>query len=1078
MKISKKKQRKNNHKKSRLLIRNLQMTNKSHRNLQMTNKSQKKSIQKSIQKENFQNWKQIGGYDNPFSLPVRFEINNSRNEQYTFSTILGNPINQSDEFLTVEMAVISENAQPRINSQSGWVSATKDGWVSIDLLNKKKVAGVAIQGKYCGSFESINDDWEGLNKISIFTSTDYENFMDQGIFETNIPKNDTIQYIFFENPVQARFITISAANYQKSVSMRVDALLEKKFVNWAVNPVKLTPESIRAMTTQQVAQEAAARAGIQPPDECVKAIIGKVYGKTYSMSWDDEDLNDALEDLPYFVSNRDHLQRIIDVLVAMKDEADTPTPHATDRRYKPSNLEDIDLSDIINTDAESINVPEDRGDIYNLNFALNDSSTYTYTSKTEISPYNDDVQPLINSPYGCVFDTNDTHNVLVINLNAIKNVIGLAIQGYNCQNMNDCENWEGPFTFLVLLHKDEQNWENPGTFKMEEIDSWTKTSTFSFTLQNDKIYTIFFFNLIKCQYIGIVLLDSLGKKKGIRADALILDNKINIARPELGPVIYRNCTHNTPLEHRVDKTQNTKCERWLPYVIYTQCTDSCDKTWTEEWTTLPTVDEIEPRLVLDPNFFLNKLGTNVISQQKHYDAMMEEYKILRKYGDYSETGIKQIENSKSIIDENKKKAGELYAAITNTKYWGVEYRQNELANVMNYGKYYYMIALKMYKIGQYAEAALHYRNAIQLGHIPSRAKLAWLLLFGRKGIQQSVKQAYELVKNFNNNNDDCKSIKYLIMIFTKDDEILEDMQRNQLNKEILYSLVKKISDERSNMYANLCVGLMEINNADTNDKFKYLHRTYKQQLDLGIYFFGYINEDIDSKINNYNLSASQGFPNALWQLGFLYKERNQNQLAIKYFLEFLETEVDFIFIWNQANCMAIALANLEGLGYKKELPNAARFERAKKELAELTEKLQSLQQSADKKVASRVDGGGALANLEGLGYKEELPNAARFERAKKELAELAEKRKSLQQPANEKVASGALANLEGLGYKEELPNAARFERAKKELAELTEKRKSLQQPANEKVASGVDGGGAKTYASRTVTTRHFNKPTQ
>ena len=33
----------------------------------------------------------------------------------------------------------------------------------------------------------------------------------------------------------------------------------------------------------------------------------------------------------------------------------------------------------------------------------------------------------------------------------------------------------------------------------------------------------------------------------------------------------------------------------------------------------------------------------------------------------------------------------------------------------------------------------------------------------------------------------------------------------------------------------------------------------------------------------------------------------------------------------------------------------------------------------------------------------------------------------------------------------------------KELAELTEKLKSFQQPANEKVASGVDGGGGRIY---------------
>ncbi len=46
------------------------------------------------------------------------------------------------------------------------------------------------------------------------------------------------------------------------------------------NPARLTPESIRAMTSEQAAREAALRAGIQSPD-CVHDLTGKVHGRSY-----------------------------------------------------------------------------------------------------------------------------------------------------------------------------------------------------------------------------------------------------------------------------------------------------------------------------------------------------------------------------------------------------------------------------------------------------------------------------------------------------------------------------------------------------------------------------------------------------------------------------------------------------------------------------------------------------------------------------------------------------------------------------------------------------------------------------
>ncbi len=46
------------------------------------------------------------------------------------------------------------------------------------------------------------------------------------------------------------------------------------------NPARLTRESIRAMTSERAAQEAASRAGIQSLD-CVRALTGNINGRSY-----------------------------------------------------------------------------------------------------------------------------------------------------------------------------------------------------------------------------------------------------------------------------------------------------------------------------------------------------------------------------------------------------------------------------------------------------------------------------------------------------------------------------------------------------------------------------------------------------------------------------------------------------------------------------------------------------------------------------------------------------------------------------------------------------------------------------
>jgi hypothetical protein len=108
----------------------------------------------------------------------------------------------------------------------------------------------------------------------------------------------------------------------------IDALVQLRKDALTLYLTRLTPEILMAASSQDLAQEAAARAGIQPPEDCVSAIVDHVNGRTYRTEWRAKDLMIKLKNLPYFVANRQHLIPIIRALVDMKAEAELATTSA------------------------------------------------------------------------------------------------------------------------------------------------------------------------------------------------------------------------------------------------------------------------------------------------------------------------------------------------------------------------------------------------------------------------------------------------------------------------------------------------------------------------------------------------------------------------------------------------------------------------------------------------------------------------------------------------------------------------------------------------------------------------------
>jgi hypothetical protein len=85
----------------------------------------------------------------------------------------------------------------------------------------------------------------------------------------------------------------------------------------------LTPDLLMGLNTKEVAVLATRRAGIVPPDDCVRAMIrARVTSVNYQWNWTPDHIGDVLNASKYFQDHLDHRDKIIDALVAMAAEAD------------------------------------------------------------------------------------------------------------------------------------------------------------------------------------------------------------------------------------------------------------------------------------------------------------------------------------------------------------------------------------------------------------------------------------------------------------------------------------------------------------------------------------------------------------------------------------------------------------------------------------------------------------------------------------------------------------------------------------------------------------------------------------
>lgn len=191
------------------------------------------------------------------------------------------------------------------------------------------------------------------------------------------------------------------------------------------------------------------------------------------------------------------------------------------------------------------------------------------------------------------------------------------------------------------------------------------------------------------------------------------------------------------------------------------------------------------------------------------------------------------------------------------------------------GTYPQLEADRLLAAGEYAAATVLLQRAIELGHLPSRALLAWLFLFGRDGIAKNEALAFELVqKGAQSNCHHCQGVLAFCqwsrlntpIIILDDHEIkCEDAAKMAL-----------ASAEQGSRYGQYALGAL------TNDESLSLasfQLAAEQNLDaaqaeLGksIYQGGHCPvSHYTEAIRWFQLAAAQGDPHALFCVGLMHE---------------------------------------------------------------------------------------------------------------------------------------------------------------------------------------------------------------
>jgi TPR repeat protein len=181
-------------------------------------------------------------------------------------------------------------------------------------------------------------------------------------------------------------------------------------------------------------------------------------------------------------------------------------------------------------------------------------------------------------------------------------------------------------------------------------------------------------------------------------------------------------------------------------------------------------------------------------------------------------------------------------------------------------------------LGQFAAALIPLQQAIDMGHLPSRALMAWLFIMGREGIAKNQNRAFQLAKEGVDLG--CYHSQGVLAY------CYYDGIGCQKDQELSWELARKSSDMGSK-YGQLTLGkLYDYRGGHVKDyaqavafyRLAVAQGLDEAQYNLGCkYYAGYdqydfsLVQDMAEVHRLFQLAAAQGYPYALYRLAYYYE---------------------------------------------------------------------------------------------------------------------------------------------------------------------------------------------------------------
>ena len=194
-------------------------------------------------------------------------------------------------------------------------------------------------------------------------------------------------------------------------------------------------------------------------------------------------------------------------------------------------------------------------------------------------------------------------------------------------------------------------------------------------------------------------------------------------------------------------------------------------------------------------------------------------------------------------------------------------------------------AERLLAAGQYAAAAVHLQRAIGMGHLPSRALMAWLLVWGREGIAKDKGRALDLVKEgVRMGCNHCQGV--LAFCIHHDDHFdkvgdVYVMRDDVPEKEQLALELALQSSQRDSSYGHYMLGeLYSCLDGNITDRSLHLWKQAADQgLDAAVMEMGqslYMNgigelNHRPEALRLFQLAADQGHPGSLFLVGWMHE---------------------------------------------------------------------------------------------------------------------------------------------------------------------------------------------------------------